>query len=415
LHDSFVPRFAPFLNEGDKMKSTVLTRITGTALFVVLAMPAQISAQEEQQKAEHPPHYVVSDLGTVGGPPGQPYVIANNGLIGGAAAISAGAMHAVLWYKGLKLDIGKPGLRGPNSAAFGVNERGQAVGEAETLESNDEDFCGFNAFGFPSSTACLPFLWQNGVMAKLPTPGGPNGVANMINDRAEAVGYAENDTQENACPVFQFEPVIWKNGKIQKLHTFPGDRDGVAAWINDNGQVVGSSGTCGPFNPNTGLYLVENHALLWEKDGSVHDLGNLGGTGGIAGNHACAINNHSQVVGHSELPNETTFHGFLWTRKTGMRDLRTLPGDSMSLALGINDRGEVVGASLDANFSPRAFLWENGVMTDLNTITPASSGLYLLLAESINSSGEIVGIGATNAGEIHGFLATPLSLINGVN
>jgi probable HAF family extracellular repeat protein len=87
----------------------------------------------------------------------------------------------------------------------------------------------------------------------------------------------------------------------------------------------------------------------------------------------------------------------------------------MSLALGINDRGEVVGASLDANFSPRAFLWENGVMTDLNTITPASSGLYLLLAESINSSGEIVGIGATNAGEIHGFLATPLSLINGVN
>jgi hypothetical protein len=94
----------------------------------------------------------------------------------------------------------------------------------------------------------------------------------MINDRVEIVGYAENDTQENACRVFQFEPVIWKNGKIQRLHTFPGDTDGVAAWINDKDQIVGSSGTCGTFNGNTGLYLVENHALLWEKDGSVHDL-----------------------------------------------------------------------------------------------------------------------------------------------
>jgi probable HAF family extracellular repeat protein len=229
----------------------------------------------------------------------------------------------------------------------------------------------------------------------------------MINDRVEIVGYAENDTQENACRVFQFEPVIWKNGKIQKLHTFPGDMDGVAALINDKDQIVGSSGTCGTFNGNTGLYLVENHALLWENDGSVHDLGNLGGTGGVAGNHACAINNHGQVVGHSELPNDTTFHGFLWTRETGMRDLRTLPGDVMSLALEINDRGEVVGASLDANFNPRAFFWENGVMTDLNTITRVSSALYLLFAESINSSGEIVGIGATNAGEVHGLLATP--------
>lgn len=107
--------------------------------------------------------------------------------------------------------------------------------------------------------------------------------------------------------------------------------------------------------------------MLWEKDGSVHDLGNLGGTGGIAGNHACALNNRGQVVGHSELPNDTTFHGFLWTRETGMRDLGTLSGDYASLALGINDSGEVVGGSLDASFNPRALLWEKGVMTDLNT------------------------------------------------
>ena len=56
-------------------------------------------------------------------------------------------MHAVLWYKGQKIDIGTLGLGGPNSVAFGVNESGQAVGEAQTLVPNGEDFCGFNAFG----------------------------------------------------------------------------------------------------------------------------------------------------------------------------------------------------------------------------------------------------------------------------
>jgi probable HAF family extracellular repeat protein len=390
------------------MQLTILKRITGLALFAALAMPAQMMAQQQQEhKREHFRHYRVKDLGPVGMPPGQPYAITNNGLISGAAAIPGGKMHAVLWYKGRKIDVGKPGLGGPNSAAFGVNERGQAVGEAETLDASDEDFCGFNAFGFPSSTACLPFMWKNGVMTKLPTLGGPNGAASMINNRGEVVGYAEKDRQEAGCPVLQFEPVTWSRGKIRQLPTFGDDPDGVAAQINENGQVVGSSGTCGSFNPNTGLYLVENHALLWEKDGSVHDLGNLGGTGGIAGNHACALNNHGRVVGHSQLPNNATFHGFLWTRETGMRDLHTLPGDSMSLALAINDGGEVVGASLDANFSPRAFVWKNGVMTDLNTITRTNSGLYLLLAYSVNSRGEIVGLGATNAGEIHGFVAIP--------
>jgi hypothetical protein len=37
-----------------------------------------------------------------------------------------------------------------------------------------------------------------------------------------------------------------------------------------------------------------------------------------------------------------------------------------------------------------------------------SAGLYLLLAESVNNRGEIVGFGATNAGEVHGFLAVPM-------
>ncbi len=46
-------------------------------------------------------------------------------------------------------------------------------------------------------------------------------------------------------------------------------------------------------------------------------------------------------------------------------------------------------------------------MTDLNTLIAANaSGLYLLEASAINSSGEIVGLAVTSTGELHGFLAT---------
>ena len=245
------------------MKSSIL-QIAALALLAVLAAPARITAQEQSAREENSGHvrYGITDLGAVGNPPGQPYVITKDSLIGGAA-IRDGAVHAFVWYKRLRADVGASGLGGPNSAAFGINENGQAVGQAETSDSNGEDFCGFNAYGFPSSTACLPFLLQDGVMNKLPTLGGANGAANMINNQGEAVGYAETSTPEKGCAVSQFEPVIWKDGVIHQLHTYPSDPDGVAAWINDNGQVVGSSGTCAPsFNPNTGLYLVENHALL---------------------------------------------------------------------------------------------------------------------------------------------------------
>lgn len=402
------------IKEETKMKLNTLRvksfRIAPLGLAIALfAGPAWAQEQSAQEKGAAPAHYSVIDLGVVGGTPGQPYVIRNDGLISGAAATPDGRMQAVLWHKGRKIDIGTPGLGGPNSAAFGVNELGQAVGQAETWVSNAEDFCGFNFYGFPSSTACLPFFWQDGVIAKLPTLGGDNGFANSINNRGEVAGIAETAVTDPAsgCPVNHFKPVIWENGAIRELPTYPGDSDGVAAWINDNGEVAGASGICGSFNPNSGLYLVENHAMVWQN-GRATDLGNLGPNGiPGAGNHACAINNRGQAVGHTT--SEVSTVAFLWSRETGMQGLGTLPGDFASFALGINDGGEVVGQSIGPGFSTfRPFLWKRGMMYDLNTLVAANPGnLYLLLGESINSSSEIIGLAVDGNGMFHGFRAIP--------
>jgi probable HAF family extracellular repeat protein len=374
-----------------------------------------------------PPHYTVTDLGAVGSTFGQPFSINNNSLVSGAAPVANTSVHAVLWYQGAKLDIGTPGLAGPdglafggnNSAAWAVNERGQAVGEAatSTMDPNGEDFCGFKSFGLPSfGTTCAPFVWQYFVMTPLPTLGGNNGFAHAINSRGEVAGTTETTMRDPACPapqLFQFKPVIWANGQVQALPTYPGDLDGIAFGINSNGDVAGASGECTAFNPDSLVNLQPLHALLWQT-GTVTDLGNLGGTGHGNGIEAYAVNRQDQVIGYSDLPGDTTFHSFLWTKETGMKDLGTLAGGAASLAIGINDAGEVVGVSLDSSLNPSAYLWENGVMTDLNTLVntnpliPGGAPLFLATACSINSSGVITGFAFdTSTGEIHGYLATP--------
>jgi len=397
------------ISEMTRCKDWRLTfALTILALLCLLSLRPGRAQQRDSAAPENaaPARYTVTDLGKlVGGTSSQAFFANNKGLVSGVATLPDATQHAVLWQKGLITDIGIPGLGGPNSIAFGDNERGQAVGEAETstLDPNGEDFCGFG-----THLICLPFLWQHGVMTPLPTLGGNNGATGTIfNNRGEVAGWAENTTPDPACPApqaLQFKPVIWEKGEVQELPTFPGDPDGVAFGINDNGQVVGSSGSCTTFSLNTFTNLLPLHALLWQK-GTVTDLGNLGGT--MNNNIAFAVNNQGQVVGLSDLQGDTTFHAFLWQNGV-MTDLGTLPGDVASVALGINDRGKVVGVSLDASFNLRPFLRQNGVMTDLNALIPADSPLLLLIAEVINSRGEIVGSAIqTSTGELHAFLATP--------
>jgi probable HAF family extracellular repeat protein len=378
-------------------------------LLAVLVVPLTAAAQDtEQNTVSAATRYTVTDLGTLsGGTFSQPFFINRYGLVSGSSSLADGTQHAVLWLDGLKADIGAPGLGGPNSIAFGDNERFQAAGEAETStpDPNGEDFCGFG-----THLTCLPFVWQDGKMVRLPTLGGNNGEATAVNNLGEVAGFAENSTPDPGCPapqVLQFKAVVWENGVVHKLPTLGSDPDGVAYMINDSGQAVGASGNCATFNPIDLYNLVPVHALLWEK-GKATDLGNLGGTSGQAGgNIAFDINSQGQVVGNSDLPGDTTFHAFLWTRRTGMQDLGTLSGDVASLGISINDAGSLIGASVDASGNPRAFLWERGVMTDLNTLIVGDSPLYLLTGCSINSGGEITGLALTSTGEIHTYLAIP--------
>jgi probable HAF family extracellular repeat protein len=76
-----------------------------------------------------------------------------------------------------------------------------------------------------------------------------------------------------------------------------------------------------------------------------------------------------------------------------MQDLGTLPGGDFSRALGINNRGQVVGTST-SSAGTRAFLWTSkGGMQDLNAlIAPLDLGLVLSEAQGINHVGQIAAL-----------------------
>jgi probable HAF family extracellular repeat protein len=373
------------------MKSRRLTVATAIVLFASAVFPARLASQDQLPQNAKLPRYIVTDLG-----PSQSFAdgINNKGAVAGTAILRDGVtQRAFLWRDGRKTGLGT--LGGPNSAAFSrPNEKGQIAGNAETATPDPlgEDFC---AYG--THLICLAFTWQKGVMTPLPTLGGDNSWANGgLNNRGQVAGLAENTTPDPTCPppnVLQSKPVIWEEGKIRELPTVSGDPDGTAFAINDNGEAVGASSNC----------TTPLHAVRWRKDGSVQDLGNFGGT---MLNLAQGINNRGEVVGVSDLAGDTAFHAFLWSEAEGMRDLGTFVGLPSSWAFGINDARQVVGMSCDVNGDCGAFLWQHGVMTDLNTLLPNNSPWNLIVGTSINSRGEIVGVGDEGKGT-HAVLVTP--------
>jgi len=310
--------------------------------------------------------------------------------------------RAVISIYGLNIDLGTLGGKNSWTNYGGINDRGEAVGLAETSvpDPDGEDFC---AFG--THLTCRPFLWQFFHMSALPTLGGNNGQASAINNRGQIVGISETTVQDSGCapskPGKIISPVLWEKGEVRPLPTVDGDPDGFVQGLNDQGQAVGSSGTC---------TNIATHAVLWEDD-HAFQLPDLGPAGGAA----YAINDHGQAVGYVSSADGTTIVASLWQNgaRSAVTSLGILPGDGAAFATGINNRGQVVGSTFNSVGWSRGFIWQDNVMTDLNTLIREDSNLFIIAASNINERGQISGMATVltgpDAGKIHAILLTPAS------
>ena len=314
--------------------------------------------------------------------------------------------RAVININGRNIDLGTLGKPDGNSWINwgGINDRGEAVGMSETAvpDPDGEDICGFG-----TQLTCVPFLWRDGRMSALPTVGGNNGQASAINNRGEVAGYAETSVVDSGCPPFKITAaVMWEKGKAVALPTVGGDLDGVAFGINDHGQAVGYSGSC----------VAATHAVVW-KNNTAFVLQDLG----VArSNIANAINNLGQAVGQVRRTDGSARVAAVWQPDGTLTVLDQhsckciLSGDLASFATGINNRGQVVGSTIDSdNNWSHGFIWRNGVMTDLNTLISGDSNLSVISASNINERGQISGMATVlsgpHTGEVHAFLATPVN------
>jgi probable HAF family extracellular repeat protein len=382
------------------MKSRALTCITAIALFAIFAAPVPVTAQVR---------YSVIDVGTLGGTFVFPNTINNRGQITGISNLTGDVVaHAFFWENGTVTDLGT--LGGPISVGAGINESGEVVVGADTSLSG-----GLQNTICATAAICRMFVWSKGVrvVPDLGTleGGTDTGIYDLlsfgqgtsfINNRHQVVGQADIPvTDPNNSPFAISRAFLWDRGVMTDLGSLGEGHNVSASAINDNGQVVGDSEfTSGP---DPVLQFPPFHAFLW-SGGAMSDLGAFPGA---KLSIALGNNNGGQVVGLSTIPGDADFHTALWSNGE-IIDLGTFPGDSDSNANAINSRGQIVGASGGPD-TMRAMLWEDGVGIDLNTLIPASSGWQLLYAIDINARGQITGWGIhnNNPNGLSTFLLTP--------
>jgi probable HAF family extracellular repeat protein len=298
--------------------------------------------------------------------------------------------RAVLWQQGKVIDLGTFG--GNNALAASINNRGQVVGGALNAIPDEFAFCS-QPFTHFYSTQVHAFSWENGVMQDLGTLGGLDSCAFFVNERGQVAGISyTNSTPNPGTTVPTQDPFLWQNGKMTDLGSLGGTL-GFPNWLNNRGQVVGSSNVAGD---------LSFHPFLWDG-GKMSDLGTVGGNFG----NATLINDAGNVVGWATPTGDQVIHAFRWSHGL-MTDLGTLASDLCSIANAINSKGQIVGLSSDCGAVDHAFLWQNGgPIVDLSLLVLPGSDVTLFDAVTINDRGEIGGLGTLPDGDSHAVLLIP--------
>jgi probable HAF family extracellular repeat protein len=280
------------------------------------------------------------------------------------------------------------------------------------------------------------FLWRNGQPTDLGTLGGYNSSGFGMNEIGWLVGpseTAEDDpNHENFCGFYcppsmfpvcaTYDPlkqkcrgVLWesKTNKMIELPPLPGGNNSIGESVNNQRQMVGAAENgvmdtaCVEGPPELSHQVSRYEGVVWSlgPDGTPFVSQRLAPIVGDTVSFASGINEHGDIVGAS-WPCAPLFpygmgvkmHAVLWEDGRAI-DLGNLGGDTSNVAFWLNSEGQIVGTSGVPSGDVHAFLWEEGEMKDLGTLRSDDT---FASAEFINDKGEVVGI-SCGPNDCHGF------------
>ena len=209
--------------------------------------------------------------------------------------------------------------------------------------------------------------------------GGVSVYGTSINASGKIVGFADTD----ASGAIHRHAFFHDGTTIVNLGTLPGGTQSFGQSINDLGVMAGFSSTAG---------APQLHAALF-ANGAWSDLAPFVG-GGIS--NADGINNRGDVAGATNRTG--VLRAYLRTADGTFTDLGTL-GGTLSQAFAVNATGVVTGSAHVASQDDHAFRYQAGTMIDLGTL-----GGLVSIGHAINAIGHVVGQSSRADGAFRAFL-----------
>jgi probable HAF family extracellular repeat protein len=287
---------------------------------------------------------------------------------------------AVLWQNGALIHL----AAGSNSDAYAVNDAGQVAG--------------YGTFG--GSTYTHAFRWDatHGITDLGTLSNRPYSAANDINASGQVVGVSKQMNMISSSDITGGMAFLWDSANgmrdlgISSLWTSI-QNSSTATAINTGGQIVGYSQESEDGSP---AIATADTAFFRDSSGTAKLLPSLPGW---MYSKALDINDQGQVVGSSGdyqlLPHSITYRpqqAVLW--QNGVATGLGVPaGYLRDEARAINNAGQVVVLAFSSTSSATAvgepFLWQNDVWTDL--------GVHFATALDINNYGQIMVAGSGNS------------------